>query len=148
LDRFRDYGRFAVCFAGLGYLALWPLAGSGDSGRLFGAPLVCAHPSFRVLDTLCRAAHPLTLPPALHAVGVAAALFALLWLALRALRRLRPPRSVPTISVPPHLMRPSGKVGAGAAARAGEARVPRRPRFDALSAGKSRAHFGLRGTPP
>jgi hypothetical protein len=61
MNRVWDYISFAVCFAGLGYIALW----------LFGSP------------------GQLMLSPGLHAVGVAAAMFVPVRLLVRAVGRRR-----------------------------------------------------------
>ena len=70
MDRCKEYCGFAISFIGVGYIALWPLAGYG--GRLFGVWL-----------------HPLTLPPALRTVGILSAIFVAMRLLLLAARRLR-----------------------------------------------------------
>jgi len=76
MDRCRDYFCFAVSFAGLGYIALWPLAGYG--GDLFGVSLT-----------------PLVLPPALHLAGTLSAIFVAVRALLLASRRLRRPSAAP-----------------------------------------------------
>lgn len=70
MDRLKEYGGFAISFVGLGYIALWPMA--GYAGGLLGLPL-----------------HPLTLPPTLQATGMLAAIFVAIRLALLGVRRLR-----------------------------------------------------------
>jgi len=136
MNRVRDYVGFAVCFAGLGYLAIWPLSASGSGGALFGAPILCHAPApFDALAALCRAPHPLTLPPTLHVLGLLSAVAATLRLACRALRRTRRARAaganaarvirLPASAVPPPPPNP----------------LPPLPRA------KPRSQFGLRNTP-
>jgi hypothetical protein len=132
VQRFKDHLRFAVCFAGLGYLVLWPLAASGRSGRLFGAALLCGGDAPHHLSMLCGSAHPLTLSPALHVMGFLSALAALLWLSLHLLRRWRRRRrdraSPLAVSAPP--LAPAPPI------------VPPRPVV------APRREFGLRGSKP
>jgi len=75
MDRCKDYFCFAVCFAGLGYIALCTLAGCGD---LFGVSL-----------------SPLALPPALRLAGTLSAIFVGLRALLLVSRRLRGPPAAP-----------------------------------------------------
>ncbi len=107
----KEYCRFAISFVGLGYIALWPLAGYG--GRLFGVSL-----------------HPLSLPPALQAVGMLSAIFVTMRLLLLVVRRLRGQGSAPTAATPE------------------EAVTPRawRKFLRHLPPVKPRSQFGLRGT--
>jgi hypothetical protein len=70
MDRCKEYFGFAISFAGLGYIALWPLASYG--GDLLGVSL-----------------HPLALPPALQMTGVLSAIFVAVRLLLAAARRWR-----------------------------------------------------------
>ena len=90
MNRIRDYIGFAVWFAGLGYIALWPLSSPDVGGKPFGASILCRDASLRVLDLLCRSTQPLQLPPGLHAarfaVGLRSSPSRLL---LRALKRSR-----------------------------------------------------------
>jgi hypothetical protein len=86
MERCRDYFCFAVTFAGLGYVALWPLAAYG--GSLFGGwP------------------HPADLSPALHLAGTLSALFAAARFLLIAARRMRPPQPAPRIALMPRSAR-------------------------------------------
>jgi hypothetical protein len=55
VERCKDYICFVAWFAGLSYMALWPLTAHGVGGRGLGADW--------------------TLPPTLHAVGILAAAF-------------------------------------------------------------------------
>ena len=104
MNRVWDYIGFAVWFAGLGYIAMW-LAGPVDH---------------------------VTLPPALHALGVASAMFVPLRLVCRAVGRRR------------------AAAGAARAVRprtaASVLRPPRRKSCSPLRTVKPRRHFGLRGT--
>ncbi len=66
----KDYARFALCFAGIGYVCLWA---------------VTLHP------TVSGAA--LTLPPAFHVLGGFAALFVVVQVGMIAMRRRRAQRA-------------------------------------------------------
>ena len=101
MNRVWDYIGFAVWFAGLGYIVMW----------LLGSP---TH---------------LTLPPALHAVGVATALLVPVRLLVRAVGRRR---AAPAVSPrkPTAVLRP-----------------PRRKSSYPIRKVKPRSHFGLRGLP-
>lgn len=103
MNRVWDYIGFAVWFAGLGYIAMW-LVGSPDH---------------------------LTLPPALHAVGVAAAVLIPVRLVLRAISKRRA-GAVPAARPrkPSTVLRPTR-------------RRPVKP----LRQVRARSHFGLRGMP-
>ncbi len=103
MNRVWDYIGFAVWFAGLGYIAMW----------LFGSP------------------DHLTLPPTLHAVGVAAAALVPVRLVLRAVSKRRAGAvPAPHPRTPATVLRPAR-------------RRPARP----LRQVKARSHFGLRGMP-
>jgi hypothetical protein len=133
VQRFKDHLRFAVCFAGLGYLMLWPLAASGRGGSLFGAAFLCGGGAPHFLEALCGSAHPLTLSPALHAMGFLSMLAALTCLSLRLLRR-RPRRrrdhAAPAVVVSAPLIAPA---------------LPKLPPRPAVT---PRREFGLRGSKP
>jgi hypothetical protein len=103
MNRVWDYIGFAVWFAGLGTIVLW-LLGSPDH---------------------------LTLPPALHAIGVASAMLVPVRLVLRAVSRRRA-GAVPAVRArkPAAVLRP-----------------PRRRSTHPLRPVKPRSHFGLRGMP-
>jgi hypothetical protein len=135
MNRIKDYIGFAIWFAGLGYIALWPITSFDLDGQRFGASLFCGDASFRALDFLCRSGLPLQLPPNFHVLGFLSALFVVARLILLALRRsLRTADTpldisalsmcLPEIDPPPR-------------------RKPPRP----LPRAKPRAHFGLRGMP-
>lgn len=98
MNRLREYIGFAVRFAGLGYAAIWPLSANGTSGELFGASLLChAHPAFGVFPMLCHIAHPLSLPPTLHMLGLLLAIVVALGLLRRLLQRARRRRAAKAI---------------------------------------------------
>jgi hypothetical protein len=103
MTRVWDYFCFAVWFAGLGCIVLW----------LFGSP------------------DHLVLPPALHGIGVAAAVFVPLQLVLCVVRRRRAAGyAVPAARQPAAVLRP-----------------PRRKATYPIRIVKRRSHFGLRGVP-
>jgi hypothetical protein len=102
MHRVWDYISFAVWFAGLGYIVMWLLSS----------------PDF------------LLLPPALHVLGAASALFVPVHLLARAISRRR--AGVGTL--------PTRK-------RAAVLRPPRRKSSYPLRSVKPRSHFGLRGMP-
>ncbi len=98
-----DYISFAVWFAGLGYIVMW----------------------------LLRSPDLLLLPPALHVLGVASAMFVPVRLIMRAATSRR-------------------QAATGAVPQRKPAAVLRPPRRKAVSPHrkvKPRRHFGLRGTP-
>jgi len=132
MNRIKDYAGFAVCFAGLGYIVLWPLISPEFGGRPFAASIFCGGGSPGVLDWLCNSAHPLQLSPGLHAVGILSAAVATLRLLFYVVRRWR---------------RPAATRESVLAARIPVAppawRRPARP----LRPVKARTQFGLRGTP-
>lgn len=78
MNRCKDYVAFIVSFAGIGYLALWPLNMNGAGGSGFGSAW--------------------NLPPALHVIGLVSAAFVLLRgiaLLVRRQRRRRAAKAVP-----------------------------------------------------
>jgi hypothetical protein len=126
MNRLRDYMGFAVCFAGLGYLAIWPLSVNGSTGTLFGASILCRAAAPALLSKLCRAPHPLTLSPTLHALGVLSAAAAALLYCCRTFNRARQaPGADANMQI------------------AGGTPPPRPPR--PLPRVKPRSEFGLRG---
>ncbi len=127
----RDYLGFAVWFAGIGYIALWPLA-EGVNGVPFGGLYVCRA---GILSFLCDFDPPLTLPPALHVLGALSATVVIGQLAYRMLRRLRRPAGTGTVA--PHLYMPAA---IDPRARRSTLRVPRQV--------KPRSQFGLRRSMP
>jgi len=103
MNRVWDYIGFAVWFAGLGYIVMW----------LLGSP------------------NHLLPPPALHAIGVAAAMLVSVRLLLRAAgHRRRTAQIAARPRKPAAVLRPPW-------------RRPKHP----LRPVKPRSHFGLRGTP-
>lgn len=137
MNRIRDYIGFAIWFAGLGYVALWPVTSPDSDGRPFGASIICHDVSLSVLDLLCNSAHPLQLPPNLHALGLMSALIVALRLLYFAFRRSRRVVVAPTIDISALLAQLPQMMPAP------RRRKPVRP----LRPIKPRAHFGLRGTP-
>lgn len=137
MNRVRDDSGFAVCFVGLGYIALWPFTSSDQGGTSFAAAVFCRAGTFSLPDLLCNLAHPVTLPPAMHVIGLAAAVFVALRLLLRAIRRRR--------------RAPASGAGARSALAAripaANLRVPPRKPARWLRPVKPRSHFGLRGMP-
>ena len=133
MNRVREYSGFAVWYAGLGYFVLWPLSSPDPSGRRFGASILCGDDGPGPLEFLCSSAHPLTLPPTLHAVGFLAALVVVAQLVLRAVRRWRQAPGAEALEAAPTAPR--------SAAPAPAWRNPDRPSV------KPRSHFGLRGAP-
>ena len=123
MNRFKDYVCFAIWFSGLGYIVMWPLTSSDYGGRLFGASILCRAGAVAPLDWLCNSAHPLTLPPALHVIGMLSAVSVTLRALLSAIRRSRLRKASP--------------------ARRLARRKARRPAARVAP----RSEFGLRGTP-
>jgi hypothetical protein len=138
MNRIKDYAAFVGWFAGLGYIVLWPITAGDLGGKPFGASIFCQDGASSLTDFLCNSAHPLQLPPGLHALGFLSALFVTARLLTHVIRRMR---------------RAAGK-GAGNAATAGAASTvkipatiappPRKP-TPARRAVKPRTQFGLRG---
>jgi hypothetical protein len=135
MNRIREYSSFAACFAGLGYVVLWPVSSSGFDGKPFGASFLCHDQSSGILGALCNFAHPLTLPPALHALGFLCAMFVTLRLLYCAIGRSRRVTATPTVDISALLARLPG----------GHPPLPRRSPPRPLPTVKPRAHFGLRG---
>jgi hypothetical protein len=137
MNRVGDYTHFAVRFVGLGYVGLWPLSSADDSGRPFGAGLFCGEGGSALADVLCGTPHPLQLSPALHAVGAVAALFVMVRLILRVVRRRRRAPS-PAVDEAILVARIPGVIPK--LPRQRQPLPPPRPV-------KPRTHFGLRGAP-
>jgi len=81
MNRCKDYACFIVWFAGLSYMALWPLTAHGNGGVGLGADW--------------------KLPPTLHALGLIASFFVLARIAAIAFARFRPRRAAqppPTVA--------------------------------------------------
>lgn len=127
MDRLKDYVGFAVRFAGLGYIVLWPLTTPNAAGQLFGASIVCRAHS--LLDWLCNLSHPLTLPPALHVIGMLSAVSVTVRMLFIALRRSRRIDAAPAPGAPETGSQPPPR------------RNFRRPAVPV----KPRSEFGLRG---
>jgi hypothetical protein len=80
VNRCRDYLCFIVWFAGLSYMAMWPLTAHGIGGRGLGADW--------------------TLPPTLHAAGILAAAFVNMRILSLVLKRLRSRPETPSAITP------------------------------------------------
>jgi hypothetical protein len=137
MNRIRDYTGFATWFSGLGYIVLWPLTSPDLGGKPFGASIFCRDNSLSLLDLLCNSAHPLQLPPALHALGFLSTVFVTVRLLVYAVRRSR---------------RAAGSSAAEASALIARSPVAiqkpqRRKPAPPLRPVKPRTHFGLRGMP-
>ncbi len=138
MNRAKDYLNFAGWFAGVGYMAMWPVASSGDSGQPFGASLLCGdHASS---EWVCHAMRPIRLPEGLHELGFLAALFVAFRIVLYVVRWFRrrpeslalvPPSDVPIVPAPVTAVRL-------------RLRAPAPPPHRAV---KPRTHFGLRNVP-
>ena len=137
MNRIKDYAGFIGWFAGLGYIALWPVTAADLAGKPFGASVLCNEDALNLIDFLCKSAHPFVMPSGLHAIGCMSAVFVTTRLLTHAVRRtrravgkgakLRASIAVPNLAAaaPPPPRRPS----------------PIRPTV------KPRSHFGLRGVP-
>lgn len=135
MNRCRDYFGFAVWFAGIGYVVLWPVTATGNGGAVFGASIVCGHAAGGVAAVLCGLPHPMALPLGLHVMGFAAAMLVAVRLSCRLLRRLR--RRADIIPAAALNARLPGAI---------PMRAPRR-RVQPLRTVAPRKHFGLRGVP-
>lgn len=126
MNRIKDYVCFAACFAGLGYIVLWPITTDELGGQPLGAATLCREGG--LLEFLCAA--PLRLPAGLHVLGFMAAVFVTMRGLAGAVRRSRGNSTAITL-----------------AETDGETPPPsRRPRPLATKV-KPRSHFGLRGMP-
>lgn len=135
MNRIKDYTGFAIWFSGLGYIALWPVASLGLDGKPFGASLFCHDVSLSLLDLLCNSAHPLQLPPGLHALGFLSTMFVTFRLLQYALKRLRRALASRAANL------------SALIARLPDIVPPRRKPTRSLRPLKPRTHFGLRGMP-
>jgi hypothetical protein len=135
MNRIRDYTVFALWFAGLGYVALWPVSSVDPSGKPFGASIFCNDASLNQLDLLCNSSHPLELPPGLHAIGFLSAIYVMARLPLFAVKRVR--RASRAAAAEP----PAPKAQQDAALP-----PPRQPTCRTHTCAP-RTHFGLRGAP-
>jgi len=133
MNRILDYVNFAMWLLGSGYIVLCLLT-LLDHAAPFAASPIC---SVSPLAWLCHLPHPPTLPPGLRLIGVFAAAWICLRLALRAITRLRHARAYR-----------AGKVSAlNARTQAAVLRPPRHKMIPPLRQVKPRNHFGLRGAP-
>ena len=136
MNRIKDYIGFALWFAGLGYIVLWPVTSPDLGGKPFGASIFCRDTPISVLDFLCNSALPLQLPPNLHVLGFLSALFVAVRLLLYALKRSRRavgPRAADSSALV--MQRPDAVP------------PPRQKPVRVLRPVKPRTHFGLRGMP-
>ncbi|HXD44090.1 MAG TPA: hypothetical protein VN655_03060 [Pseudolabrys sp.] len=138
MTRLKDYLCFAVHFAGLGYIVLWPVSTPGN-GDLFGAPFLCGGAA--ALDLICRMPHPLRLGIGLHVFGALCAVLAVLHLLARAAARMRRRGAQPAAA---EIAPPPAPTFVAAASRP-RARLRRMPPPRKLE--RPRSHFGLRGVP-
>src|ERR1700754_3699670 len=93
MNRIKDYIYFAACFAGLGYIALWPIS-TAETGGSFGASMFCRNGAPDWLGFMCQPGQPLRLPPGLHVLGFVSAVFVIaraLVGAVKLSRRRSPP---------------------------------------------------------
>jgi hypothetical protein len=129
MNRIKDHTYFATCFAGFGYIVLWPLTADEFGAAPLSASVFCYPGVADWLGFLCNSTHPLRLPPGLHALGFISALFAtarlLLCLYKRSRRPAPPASALQVVPEAPPL-------------------PPRRPR-PPLPSVKPRTQFGLRG---
>ena len=140
MNRIGNYIGLAIWFAGFGYVALCVIALPEFDGRPVAAAIVCRDGARGMLHPLCNATQPLTLPYAVHALGVLAVLLAmlrLLSLLSSALKRSRRMASNPTIDISALLAEWSGQYP--------PARRP--PRRRLRPSVRPRGQFGLRGEP-
>jgi len=136
VQRVRDYLNFAIGFAGLGYIVVWPITSPDFDGHRFGIAMLCQDDAAGLLALQCNSSHAVTLPPALHVLGFVSALIVIarvLFHVLKQSRQMngntaidpsaviesRTSAAVPMWRKPPHRLRPV----------------------------KPRAQFGLRGAP-
>ena len=134
MNRIKDYIGFAIWFAGLGYIALWPVTSPDLGGKPFGASIFCRDTPLSVLDFLCNSALPLQLPPNLHVLGFLSALFVTLRLLLYAFKRSRRAVGTRAADMSARMTRLPDAVA-----------PPRRKPVRVLRPVKPRTHFGLRG---
>ena len=133
MNRILDYVNFAMCLLGSGYIVLGLLA-LLDRGASFAASPIC---SVSPLAWFCHLPHPPALPPGLQMIGIFAAAWVGLRLALRAITHLRRARAYR-----------AGKVSAlNIRTQAAVLRPPRHKMIPPLRQLKQHNHFGLRGVP-
>jgi hypothetical protein len=140
MNRIKDYTSFAIWFAGLGYIVLWPLTAPEWDGRPFGTPIFCRDNSLSTLDLLCNSAHSLPLPPGLHALGFMAAVFVTTRLLYFAVWRSRRSAGAEAANSP---AAPVNRIQI-AMLQPPKRKAPPRPPLRSV---KPRNHFGLRGMP-
>lgn len=133
MNRIKDYTCFAACFAGLGYIVLWPITANEMDGEAFGAAIFCRHGLFGLLDFVCGSNHPLRMAPGLHAIGFMSAIFVAMRLLVSAAKRSR------------CAVRARRSASASAAAQTPDELPPVRKPRRLRATVKPRTHFGLRG---
>jgi hypothetical protein len=137
MNRIKDYAGFIGWFAGLGYIALWPVTAADLAGKPFGASVLCNDGALNLTDFLCKSVHPFVMPSGLHVIGCLSAVFVTSRLLTHAVRRTR------------RAVRKGSKSGASIAAPNLTAAAPPPPRRPPpiRPMVKPRSHFGLRGVP-
>ncbi len=131
MNRVRDYIQFAVCFAGVGYIVLWPFTAHDGPIAAFAASWICGG-NF-MTDAICRLPHPLTLAPGLHLIGLVSALAVVAHCVWRRLIQLRPAKPTAKRALPADAVVSRPRISAT---------LIERPRPV-----KPRRQFGLRGVP-
>jgi hypothetical protein len=127
MNRIKDYACFAACFAGLGYIVLWPITASELGSEPLGAAVFCRDGSAGVFGFLC--VDPLRMPAGLHVLGFMSAVFVTARGLAGAIRRSR------------------GSVPAAIAPESADDVPPLRKLRAQPTKLKPRSHFGLRGVP-
>lgn len=128
MNRIKDYVCFAACFAGLGYIVLWPIT-ADELGGSFSASMFCRDGTAGLLGFMCQSVQPLRLAPGLHALGFVSAVFVAARAVIAAVKRSRRP-PLPAIAMQ--------------SADEEKPPPPRKPP-PSLRTVKPRTHFGLRG---
>lgn len=136
MKQIRDYAKFAVWFAGFGYLTSWLIAAPDFAAERFGIAWFCQGGSMGPLGPQCGSAQAPTLPLVVHVLGIMCAAIVATRLLSHILKRSRRTRANPAIDISAFL-RPSPEPCPPAR------RPPRRP----LRKAHPRAEFGLRGLP-
>lgn len=134
MQRVRDYLNFAISFAGLGYVVVWPVTSPDFDGHRFGIAILCRDGAAGLLARLCDSSHAVTLPPLLHVLGFVAALIVIARVFFYVLRRSRQMSGNPEVDTSAVIERRPGTLTA----------MWRKPPHR-LRPVKPRAQFGLRG---
>jgi hypothetical protein len=137
MNRVKDHIQFAVCFTGLGYVALWPLTAHTGAIAAFEADLICG--GRFLTEAICRVAPMMTLSSGLHLLGLLSAVAVVLRYAAQRLVRFR------------RVAAPAAVALAVSPARVAAMLKLRMPKVRAsgvkLRPVKPRREFGLRGLP-